>query len=67
MKTEGTRTGVTRVDLGSLAVDLKRMLRVQLKELVHTIEDAEFEHGKDLFPDICKHSIVTRHNMPHVA
>ena len=59
---------VMRTDLSSLAVDLRRMLRVQLKEFVHMIEDVEFEQGQRMFPDISKHTIVNRRNIStHVA
>ncbi len=57
MNMDESKTGLMSVALTGLAVYLKRMLRVQLKELVHTIEDVEFEQGQILLQDT-KHSIV---------
>lgn len=42
MKEFENEIGVTPVDLMEVWPDLKRVLRVQIKELLHTIEDVEF-------------------------
>lgn len=60
---------VTRVDLGQLPIDMKRMLRVQIKELVHTIEDVEFEIDQQHLPNVMYSKIgrgLTSHHS-HVA
>lgn len=54
-----------KLELNSLAVDLKRMLRVQFKEFVHHIEDVEFEQGCLLSPDVA--TAKTGKSFQHVA
>lgn len=64
---DGSETGLMSMELTALVVDLKRMLRVQLKEFVNTIEDVEFEQGQLMVRDI-KHSIIKRDKIStHVA
>lgn len=49
-----------RIGLAELPVDLRRMLRVQIKELIHFVEDVEFEqqHG-DILPQV-KNALIHR-------
>lgn len=41
-----------QVDVSELWIDLKRILRIQLKELVNTIEDAEYAQQSRAIPSI---------------
>jgi len=53
------------IELSTVAFDLKRMLRVQFKEFLHSIEDAEMEQSLNACPNIkfsaSKRNQITRH------
>ncbi len=67
MNTDGGNTAFKREELSALAPDLKRMLRVQLKEFVHLVEDVEYEKKEDFFPHIGQ-PVINRNNITyHVA
>ena len=42
MRESTEEIGVTPVDLIEIWPDLKRVLRVQIKEFIHSVEDVEF-------------------------
>ena len=42
MKVSDNMNG-NEIELAELSLDLKRMLRMQIKELIHSIEDVEFD------------------------
>lgn len=67
MNTDGGNTAFVREELSALAPDLKRMLRVQLKELVHMVEDVQYENDQTFFPHISQ-PVVNRNSITyHVA
>ncbi len=43
MKARENEMSTVVVDLADVSIDMKRMLRVQIKELVHRLEDEEYE------------------------
>ena len=50
----------TQVDVSELWLDIKRILAVQMKELIHTIEDAELTERRNGRPPF-------KHNDRNVA
>jgi|688.fasta_scaffold616095_2 hypothetical protein len=61
MKARENETYSLVVDLADVSIDMKRVLRVQIKELVHRMEDAEYELEHS-FPSI--QSSRLRRNYP---
>jgi len=67
MNTDEGKTAFIREELSVLAPDLKRMLRVQLKEFVHMVEDVQYEKDQNFFPHISQ-PVVSRNSITyHVA
>jgi hypothetical protein len=65
MKTTDSDGIIESVELSTVAFDLKRMLRVQFKEFLHSIEDVEIEQSRNACPNIkfgaAKRNQITRH------
>ena len=51
MNTEACEPGFESLTFAELPKDMKRMLRMQIKELVNSIEDCEFEMELDKLYD----------------
>lgn len=51
MKSRENRKDSLVVDLADVSIDMKRILRVQIKELIHRLEDEEYEL-EQTFPEM---------------